>query len=259
MHAARYARENPRIVRPVADAMVKTEPHLIQEISIGFVGVLVLLTEPVKAAVIDHTARGDALIARKSYDEAAAEYQKANALDKYDTYVTNRLGIAYLQLKKYYEAELQYRETLRLNPYFPEALNNLGFIQYSKGNFSGALDLYDQALAIQPSSATVYMNMAACYFSKAVNQALELDERLFQRGDASGTLVQGSQPNDPKMQFQLAKLLASRGDADGAISYLNKAVDAGFRDAAAIQNEEAFKAFNRDERFTQLLDRVRRR
>src|SRR5262249_31613596 len=163
----------------------------------------------------------------------------ANALDRYDTYVTNRLGIAYLQMKQYHEAELQYRETLRLDPYYPEALNNLGFIEYSRGNFSGALDLYYQALGIQPSAATVYMNIGACHFSKqdyeqgmnAVGRALELDPRLLQRDDSNGTLVQGSRPNDPVMQFRLAKFLAERGDSDTAITYLTKAVDAGFRDA----------------------------
>ena len=95
--------------------------------------------------------------------------------------------------------------------------------------------------------------------TKAVEQALEIDPRLLQRGDANGTLVQGSQPNDPMMQFRLAKLLAARGDADTAVAYLDKAVDAGFKDAAAIQNDAAFAALARDERFAQLLERARRR
>ena len=266
MHAARWGRENPRIARNVSTELVKTEPHLIQEISNDFVGVLVLLTDSVKTAVIDHTNRGDAFMAQKAYEDAAGEYRKALALDRYDTYVTNRLGIAYLQMKKYYEAELQYRETLRLDPYFPEALNNLGFIEYSKANFPAAIDLYSQALAIQPRSATVYMNIAASYFSmrdydqgaKAVEDALAIDAKLLQRGTGNGTLVQGSQPNDPMMQFRLAKRLAARGDADTAMSYLYKAVDAGFKDVNAIRNESAFATLAKDQRFNELLDRARR-
>jgi tetratricopeptide (TPR) repeat protein len=156
---------------------------------------------------------------------------------------------------------------LRLDPYFPEALNNLGFIEYTKGNYDDALNLYRQSLQIQPRSAVVFMNIAACLFATqnydegaaTMRQALEIDPKLLQRGQGSGTLVQGNQPSDPMMQFHMAKLLATRGEADLAINYLSKAVDNGFKDAAAIRTDPAFSRLAMDERFTRLLEDLNRR
>ena len=262
LHASRYARENVRIVRVVANDLAKTEPLFIQEISNDYLAVLVLLPATVKEAILNHTSRGDVFMARKMFDDAAIEYRKSLALDRYDTYVINRLGIAYLQSKKLYEAEQQYRETLRLDPFFPEALNNLGFIEYTKGNFDAALDRYAEALRIQPRSATVFMNIAACYFStkeyeegaKAVQQALEIDPKLLQRSGSNGTLVQGNQPNDPMMYFHLAKVVAVRGDKDQAMVFLYKAADLGFKGVTVLKTEPAFLALAADERFSRLLE-----
>ena len=267
LHASRYARENARTARTVANELAKTESHLIQEVSNDYLAVLLLLPAKVKDEAFDHVNRGDAFMARKMFDDAVTEYRKSLELDRYDTYVVNRLGIAYLQTKKLYEAQLQYRETLVLDPYFPEALNNLGFIEYTQGNSGGALDLYYQALRMQPRSPAVVMNIAACFFStgqydevtEAVRQALEVDPKLFQRSASSGTLVQGSQPNDPMMHFHLAKILAGKGDKDQAITFLYKAVDAGFRDVAVLKAEPSFSALAADERFNRLLETLTNR
>ena len=111
------------------------------------------------------------------------------------------------------------------------------------------------------------MNIAACFFStgqydegtEAVRQALEVDPKLFQRSASSGTLVQGSQPNDPMMHFHLAKILAGKGDKDQAITFLYKAVDAGFRDVAVLKAEPSFSALAADERFNRLLETLTNR
>jgi len=268
IHASRYARDNVRPARAAADELAKKRPALIEEIANDYLGVLWLTSASVQAGALDHAGRGDLFIARKLYEDGAIEYRKSLDLDRYDASVVNRLGIAYLQLRKFREAGQQFRETLRLDPYFPEAFNNLGFIEYANGHYEDALVRYNRALRIEPRSATVLKNIGACYFSmhryedasKAVQMALEIDPRLYQRiASGGGTLIQMAEPNDPLMHFHLAKIFAGRGDKDQAMTFLYKAVDAGYDDLKTLKTEPAFAVLAADERFARLLDTLSRR
>ena len=267
-HASRYARENARPARAAADEIDKKHPALIEEIANDYFGVVWLMPANVQADALDHAGRGDLFMARKLYEDAVIEYRKSVALDRYDASVVNRLGIAYLQVRKLVDAARQFRETLRLDPFFPEALNNLGFIEYYNGHYDDALILYNRALRIEPRSATVLKNIGACYFSmkryddasKAIQMALEVDPRLYQRVAAGGgTLIQMAEPTDPLMHFHLAKIFAGRGDKDQAMTFLYKAVDAGFDDVKALKSEPAFAVLAEDERFARLLETISRR
>jgi hypothetical protein len=61
------------------------------------------------------------------------------------------------------------------------------------------------------------------------------------------------------MNFYLAKIFALRGNTDLAISYLFKAIDAGFNDARLLTSEEAFKPLVADERFERMLKTIAER
>ena len=56
------------------------------------------------------------------------------------------------------------------------------------------------------------------------------------------------------MNFNLAKLFATNGDKERAISYLYKAVDEGFKDLEKIKTEPAFALLAEDTRYQQLID-----
>jgi hypothetical protein len=58
------------------------------------------------------------------------------------------------------------------------------------------------------------------------------------------------------MNFYLAKVFALRGEVDTAISYLFKAVDAGFQDLKMLRDEEAFLKIAADERFERVLKSI---
>jgi hypothetical protein len=68
-----------------------------------------------------------------------------------------------------------------------------------------------------------------------------------------------TEPNDPLMHFHLAKVFAVRGDKDQAMTFLYKAVDAGYDDLKTLKAEPAFALLAADERFTRLLDTLSRR
>jgi len=265
LYAARYARDNVRLARAAANEQAQHIPSLVAEMADDYLAVVSLAPEKDRAEALDRASRGDLFMARKLYEDAAIEYRKAIALDRYDASLLNRLGITYLQSRKFPDAAKQFREALRLNPYFSEALNNLGFIDYASGHYDDALGRYRRALEIQPRSATVLKNMGACYFAmrryddatKAIQRALEIEPQLYQRlATGVGTLIQMTEPNDPLMHFHLAKVFAARGEKDQAMTFLYKAVDAGFDDVKSLKSEPAFATLAADERFTRLLDKL---
>jgi Flp pilus assembly protein TadD len=263
--AARYARENVRPARAAAEAQARNFPSLVEETANDYLSVVSLMPPKDRAEALDHGARGDLFMARKLYEDAVIEFRKGIALDRYDASLVNRLGIAYLQTKKFSDATKQFREAIRLNPYFPEAINNLGFIEYMNHHFDDAVARYKRALQIEPNSSTVLKNMSACYFAmhryeeatKVIQQALEIEPNLYQRiATGTGTLIQMTEPNDPLMHFHLARLFAARGEKDQAMTFLYKAVDAGFDDIKTLKTDSAFASLAADERFARLLDRL---
>jgi hypothetical protein len=59
------------------------------------------------------------------------------------------------------------------------------------------------------------------------------------------------------IEFDLARALALGGRKERALAALARAADKGFRDAAAIEREEAFAPLRADAKFKKLIERVR--
>ena len=168
-------------------------------------------------------------------------------------------------MQKFDEGERYYQMALKQNAYFVEVLNNLGTIEYGRKRYDRALTQYKKALSIHPESATIYLNMGACLFdmkrydeaTKATQRALELDPKVLDRvASGFGTLIQTSRRSDPTVSYYFAKLYAARGDKDLAISYLNRALDEGFKEFYKIKTEPAFTALAQQEGFIKIMDRV---
>jgi Flp pilus assembly protein TadD len=75
--------------------------------------------------------RADSMLARKYFEDAALEYQKALAITPLDHVMQNKLGIAYHQLQNLEMAKKQYDRARKINPKYHEAWNNLGTVNYS--------------------------------------------------------------------------------------------------------------------------------
>ncbi|PYR93651.1 MAG: hypothetical protein DMG19_01265 [Acidobacteria bacterium] len=264
LRAARYARENAKSARDAANAILNDNPVLIEKRDGDLLQVQILMPRKDLEEATLHERRGDSFFARKIYEEAIVEYGKAVALDRYNASVLNRLGLVYHQSQKLAEAERYYREALKQNPYFIEVLNNLGTVEYVRKNYDRALEQYERALKIRPESPTILLNMGACLFDmkrydeafKATQRALEIDPRVLDRTSGFGTLIQTSRRNDPTVSFYFAKIYAARGDKKLAISYLNRALDEGFREFEKIKSEPAFVALAQEEGFIKIMERI---
>ena len=264
LRAARYARENGKSARDVATSIANTNALLIEKREGDLLQMLILMPMKDLDEASLHEKRGDSYFARKMYEDAIVEYRKSVAIDRYNASTLNRLGLVYHQSQKLGEAERYYREALKQNPYFIEVLNNIGTVEYVRQRYDSALDQYEKALKIRPESPTLLLNMGACLFDmkrydealRATQRALEIDPRVLDRSSGFGTLIQTSRRNDPTVSFYFAKIYAARGEKDLAISYLNRALDEGFKEYDKIKTEPAFEALAQEEGFMKIMDRV---
>jgi Tfp pilus assembly protein PilF len=261
LRAVRYARENGRKSAEAAVAAEKTKPLLIENRSSdALIATMLLPAKDIEDADM-HEKRADSFMARKMYEDAILEYSKAVAIDKYNASTFNRLGLAYHQSIRIKDAEFNYREAVKLNPYYVEAFNNLGTIEFLKKNFDRALDQYKKALKLRPESSTILHNVGACLFAmerfeegmEVYRQALRIDPQLFEHAAGFGTIIQTTSRNDSLQNFYMAKMFASAGDKDRAISMLYKAYEDGFKDIEKIKKEPAFNDLADDERFQRLI------
>src|SRR6185437_5333940 len=108
------------------------------------------------------------------------------------------------------------------------------------------------------------LNMGACLFDmkrydealRATQRAIEIDPKVMERASGFGTLIQTSRRSDPMVSFYFAKIYAAQGDKERAISYLNRALDEGFKEFDKIKGEPAFVALKAEEGYLKLMDRI---
>jgi hypothetical protein len=67
--------------------------------------------------------------------------------------------------------------------------------------------------------------------------------------------VPGAGIDAATQSYYLAKLLATNGRKDAAIEFLRRAKEAGFRDFARVESDQAFRAVVQDPRYKELRKR----
>jgi tetratricopeptide (TPR) repeat protein len=222
-----------------------------------------VILSPEKQAELDQFIRkGDSLLARKYYEDAIQQYQKAIEINRKDAVTQNKIGIAYHQLTNLTMAKKQYDLAKKLNPLYSEAWNNVGTVYYSLKNYKKAIKCYRKSLDLNPMSATAYHNMGAAYFGikkyeegfQAFLEAYRLDPTILDRTSNYGTVIKTSELNQAMQNFYLAKIFAANGQQDKAVAYLLKALEMGFNEFDKITKEPVFKQLVQDERLTKAMD-----
>lgn len=136
--------------------------------------------QPESAALF--TKAGEAL-KKESYDQAVAMLRQVVSADAKDFEAWTELGTALLSQGKNGDAEKAYVAALAAKPDYLLALINLGRLRLKQKNLEGAIESLDQAVRIQPESASANYYLGEAYLqtkkgSKAViyfNRALKLD------------------------------------------------------------------------------------
>jgi len=100
------------------------------------------------------------------YEKAAAEFQKATALDATSDDAYRGLAGAYEKLNKPVDAEATYRQAIRLRPQYWAGYSWLGNFYFQQGRFDDAIHMFQQVIALAPDNFRGYSNLGAMYLTE---------------------------------------------------------------------------------------------
>jgi tetratricopeptide (TPR) repeat protein len=107
-----------------------------------------------------YNSRGNVFAALQRYDEAAANYDKAIALQSDFAEAFCNRGLALQELNRFDEALASYVKAIALTPDYAEAFCSRGATLQALKRLDEALANYDRAIALNPHYADAYMNRA---------------------------------------------------------------------------------------------------
>lgn len=206
--------------------------------------------------------RADSLRTQKAFADAL-DYYRAAIRKRPTSTLHNKAGIAQLQMMRHDDARKSFQQALKKDQNNAEARNNLGVMYYIRQNYRKAVKEYKKAIAVKPNSASFYSNLGTAEFSRkkyedasaAYLKALEIDPDVFERRSNAGVQMHMASPEDRAgYHYTIAKMFATRGDADRCLLYLRKAMEEGYPEIGKVYKEDAFTGVRRDPRFTALME-----
>jgi tetratricopeptide (TPR) repeat protein len=213
-----------------------------------------------------HSRYGAFCYAQGRFAEAAVLFRKATELAPEFAKAYSNLGGALQALERYDEALTAYRRSLAIEP-TPAGWSNLGTLQFSLGKYTEAQESFEQAVALAPWDYLMWANLGdACRASGAkacadrawVHTIAAARDVVSARGNdaftrailasslaKSGSLDEAqtemrraleSNPTNSVVLYQAAVVAALRGSPDSAISWLERAIAAGYPAADAARD-----------------------
>jgi TolB-like protein/predicted Ser/Thr protein kinase len=196
-----------------------------------------------------HVSLGNTYAYRYDYARAAGEYREAIRLDPQNAYAWNQLSwvLAYETPPEPQEAEKTAREAIRLAPTLASAQYHLGRALIPQARYEEAAQAFQRATELGDSN---YFTLGMAQLSMAQGKFDQAIEYLLSREKLRQTPAIN--------QYWLAAAYAGKGDKDNALSSLQKALAAGFRDFAALDTSPYFASLRSDPRYQQLVQRYRK-
>ena len=213
-------------------------------------------------AALPPETQGDLLMVRGKYVAALDAYQHGSLQS---AVIWNKMGIAYHHLFALEEARKHYQMALTLNPHYGEALNNLAAVYHGEHDYKQAERNYKKALKYAPDSAVTYSNLGTAYLSdgkyklgaQAYRKALALDPNVFDSRQRHLIDDASSRTQRADVNYYLAKTYATAGNREQALVFLQKALDAGYKDRRRLIEDNDFAQLRSTPEFQQMLQRLR--
>ena len=204
---------------------------------------------------------GDQARATKQYEEARDYFQAAIRKDGKNAVLYNKLGLTYLRMNDLRGAESSFQKAVKRNSKYAEAVNNIGAVYYMRKNYGGASKYFKKAVALEETRPSFHVNLGASWFAqkqldRAIAEyarALELDPEALTSGN-TGVTAQISSPEErARYAYMLAKIFASRGDAEMCIKNLKKAKEQGYRELGNVYKDAEFASLRSDPRLAEIV------
>jgi TolB-like protein/Flp pilus assembly protein TadD len=193
-----------------------------------------------------HAANGAIYSCKYNYTRAAEEFQEAARLEpgNPDNWDNLSWALAYQQPPQGQAAEAAARESIRLQPTLARAHYHLGRSLFVQGRYQEARVALNHALELDPSSTIAHLG---------------LGETSLAQGDYDRALAElRSEPLVPTVNFRISEVLAAQGKKEEALTTLEEAVVAGYRDFAAIDASPHLATLRPDPRFQKLVRKYRK-
>jgi len=154
---------------------------------------------------------------QEKFEESAAQFERALALNPKASDVANNFGTLYLQQKEFRKAQQMFERALD-NPLYlyPERIyNNLGLAYAGLGNFDAAKEAYERAISLRRDYYLPYQNLGKLWLSRGERQQAR---PLFQ--EAARLCAQCSEPH-----YHLALVLAEENQLERAVRLFERAYE----------------------------------
>jgi tetratricopeptide (TPR) repeat protein len=214
------------------------------------------LAELRKAVDVDSAGNSEARYAlaetyweKGDYAKALPHYEVLSAIadtspdDARKAQVYARYGLALRSNGKVNEAIAAYEKSLDADSKQIAVMNSLALIYMEAQNPTKAAELYREALEVSPNDHVINRDLIeALYHTGQIDEA---------RRQAEFTL--SLRPNDPATLFALARCHAALKNKKEAVTWVQRAVDAGFADRQALATDPAFDVVRDERAFKRLL------
>jgi tetratricopeptide (TPR) repeat protein len=156
--------------------------------------------------------------------------------------------LAYQQPPDGAGAEKASRESIRLGFSTPGAYYHLGRALLVEGRYDEAIKAFEQTRMLSPKSGTPDFGIAQVYLAR----------KEYERSLQTFLRVPQQQRETALLRFVASSIYAGLGDREKSMTELQKALENGYRDFAAIDSNPHFGLLRSDPRFQQLLQQYRR-
>jgi tetratricopeptide (TPR) repeat protein len=168
-----------------------------------------------------HSRLGAFCYAQGRFEEAAVAFRKATELAPDFAKAHANLGAALQALGRNDDALAAYRKSLAIEPN-PSGWSNIGTLQFNLGQYAQAQDSFERAVTLAPWDYLMWANLGdACRASGAT----ECADRAWTRTIAAARDVVASRPNDAMARAILASSLAKSGKLDEAQTEIRRALE----------------------------------
>ncbi len=218
----------------------------------------VATSTPSQTATLTPEIQGDLLMVHRSYAAAIGAYEQESPRS---AVLWNKIGVAYHHMFALDEARKYYQMALSINPNYADALNNLAAVYHGQHDYRQAERTYKQALKYAPENAITYCNLGTAYFAdekykpgmEAYRKALDLNPHIFDPGQTQIVQETSTRRQLVAVNYYLAKTYATAGKMEEALSYLRKALEAGFKDRKLLMRDKEFAVLRSTPEFHQLM------
>jgi serine/threonine-protein kinase len=177
-----------------------------------------------------HLDLGSFYFLRKRYAEAVEEYRRVVDLSPDNAGGYSGLGAAYYQLGHYDEAEGAFKKSIAIAPTY-RLYSNLATLYFARKQYSGAIPVYEKALALNDRDYRVWANLASAFYWTGQRDSAR---SRFERTIALAEAQRSVNPKDATVLSELADYYSMVGKKGEAVKLIHTSLSLAPEDLDVI-------------------------